>query len=243
MKKYKTEFSKEELHKALHANDEEAASILEDKGKWESFKEKVEQFIKKAEKIPVFGSFIEDIVTMVSLVDSYVRNEYDAVPKGTLLSVVGTLVYVISPIDLIPDFIPVIGYIDDIAVVSFVLNLGLNADLDKYRKWHDKKREEALAAFEESLADEFAIVISEQYLTKVVVHKDFIDLYVTSDINYENPDNCFARQVNLPREALKAYDVVKKKEILEVIDKSLMYESIKWAQGTRKKAVAGAESV
>lgn len=38
----------------------------------------------------------------------------------------GIIVYVMSPIDLIPDFIPVIGYVDDIVLVVFGLNLILN---------------------------------------------------------------------------------------------------------------------
>ena len=76
MKKYKTDFTKEELHTALHANDAKAVAIIEDVNKWENFKEKFETFLKKAEKIPVLGSVIDDIVTMIALVDSYVKKEY-----------------------------------------------------------------------------------------------------------------------------------------------------------------------
>jgi uncharacterized membrane protein YkvA (DUF1232 family) len=38
----------------------------------------------------------------------------------------GIIAYVISPIDIIPDFIPVIGYIDDLVLVVFGLNIVLN---------------------------------------------------------------------------------------------------------------------
>ena len=44
MKKYKTDFSKEELHAALHANDNEAIAIIEDAGRWTKFIEKFEAF-------------------------------------------------------------------------------------------------------------------------------------------------------------------------------------------------------
>lgn len=46
-------------------------------------------------------------------------------PKSTLRSkaiAVGALIYFISPIDLIPDHIPVVGYLDDLAVLSLAVN-------------------------------------------------------------------------------------------------------------------------
>lgn len=44
-----------------------------------------------------------------------------AVPVGTRLWLGVLLVYLISPIDLIPDFIPVLGYADDALVVAIAL--------------------------------------------------------------------------------------------------------------------------
>jgi uncharacterized membrane protein YkvA (DUF1232 family) len=35
--------------------------------------------------------------------------------------VVGALLYIISPIDAIPDFIPVVGWLDDMAIAGLVL--------------------------------------------------------------------------------------------------------------------------
>jgi uncharacterized membrane protein YkvA (DUF1232 family) len=43
------------------------------------------------------------------------------IPFGTRLPIYLLLVYLASPIDLIPDFIPVIGYADDAVVTSVVL--------------------------------------------------------------------------------------------------------------------------
>jgi uncharacterized membrane protein YkvA (DUF1232 family) len=134
---YKTHFSNEELHKALHGNDSKAKDILEDEGKWEKFKEKFETFLKKAEKIPVFGEVIEDVITMLDLVDAYMKKEYADIPVATLVSIVAALIYVLSPIDLIPDTIPIIGWLDDVAVVKFLLTFGVGKDLDKFRDWKD----------------------------------------------------------------------------------------------------------
>jgi uncharacterized membrane protein YkvA (DUF1232 family) len=42
----------------------------------------------------------------------------------------GIIAYIISPIDIIPDFIPVIGYVDDLVLAVFGLNIVLN-EIDK----------------------------------------------------------------------------------------------------------------
>jgi uncharacterized membrane protein YkvA (DUF1232 family) len=44
-----------------------------------------------------------------------------AVPRGPRVRLWLLLAYLASPIDLIPDFIPVIGYLDDAIIVAFVL--------------------------------------------------------------------------------------------------------------------------
>lgn len=43
------------------------------------------------------------------------------VPRGVRILLVVLLAYLLSPIDLVPDFIPVIGYLDDAIVVALVL--------------------------------------------------------------------------------------------------------------------------
>jgi uncharacterized membrane protein YkvA (DUF1232 family) len=82
--------------------------------------------------------FIEDVKLMISLVKDYANGNYREIPYWTIAAVVAALIYVISPVDLIPDFIPVIGYVDDAAVVSVCILL-VEKDLVKYRKWKAKR--------------------------------------------------------------------------------------------------------
>jgi len=44
------------------------------------------------------------------------------------------IVYILAPIDLIPDFIPIIGYIDDFLMMKFILLIA-QKDIDKYELW------------------------------------------------------------------------------------------------------------
>lgn len=129
--KVNKEFSKEELEQALVMNNEEAKSTIEDEDKFERLTEKLE---KKLKLMPIIGKQASDIVCMVSLVRSYIKKEYTDIPLGTIISIVSTLIYIISPIDLIPDFIPGVGLIDDLALLTWVFK-SINSDVEEYRKW------------------------------------------------------------------------------------------------------------
>ena len=74
---------------------------------------------------------------MASLIKSYVKKEYTDVPIGTIIAVISALTYVISPIDLIPDSIPVLGYFDDAAVVAACWKL-VESDIEEYTQWREK---------------------------------------------------------------------------------------------------------
>jgi uncharacterized membrane protein YkvA (DUF1232 family) len=129
--KVNKKFSKEELEQALEMNKEEATSTIEDEDKFERLIERLE---KKLKLMPIIGEQASDIACLVSLVRSYIKKEYIDIPLGTIISIVSTLIYIISPIDLIPDPIPVIGLIDDLALLTWVL-ISIHSDVEEYRKW------------------------------------------------------------------------------------------------------------
>ena len=98
-KRFKTNFTEEELKKALFAKKDQAEEILNDTNKWEKFKVKYETFLHKAYDIPVLGTVIDDIISMYQLVESYVKREYTDIPLTSIISILAALIYVISPID------------------------------------------------------------------------------------------------------------------------------------------------
>ena len=235
MKKYRTNFSREELHAALHANDQEAITIIEDADRWTKFKEELEAFLKKAEKIPVIGGMIDDIVCMLALVDSYVNKKYRDIPMGTIVSIVAALLYLLCPVDLIPDAIPVLGYVDDAAVIFLILNLGVDRDLNRFRSWQEQNRKSALASFEQVLAEELAEVIGERYLAAVVVCDDTIKMLVTEDQESRQPVECIVEAVKVPVVALSEYDVREPGEILEVLYETVNLDGVPWMGEAEKR--------
>lgn len=119
------------LEKALETYGDEAKATIENEDKFEKFVQRLENKLKL---IPGIGEYLSDIACMVSLVRSYIKKEYTDIPLGTILSIVVTLLYIISPVDLIPDVIPGVGYLDDIALLVWVLK-SIHSDVEEYKQW------------------------------------------------------------------------------------------------------------
>jgi uncharacterized membrane protein YkvA (DUF1232 family) len=81
-----------------------------------------------------FGRLLGDAKLLISLVRDYWNKEYRAVPYWVVGAAVFALLYVLTPLDLIPDPIPVVGYLDDAAVVSACLAM-VRQELAKYAEW------------------------------------------------------------------------------------------------------------
>lgn len=71
---------------------------------------------------------------MLGMIADYRKGNYKTVPWWTIASIAFTLLYILNPFDLVPDFIPGIGYIDDLAVFTFALKF-IQTDLHAYLDW------------------------------------------------------------------------------------------------------------
>ncbi len=80
------------------------------------------------------GRFVDDGRLLIGMVKDYWARKYRQIPFGTVAAAAFTLIYVLNPLDLIPDVLPVIGQVDDAAVVAGCLLL-IEQDLRAYRKW------------------------------------------------------------------------------------------------------------
>ena len=99
---------------------------------------KIEKLLKKLgrklEKLPVLSGPLEYLPKMYYMVRSWLKKEYTGVPVGTIVAILGALLYFLSPVDLVPDFLPGIGYLDDAVVISVCLTL-VKGDIDRYMEW------------------------------------------------------------------------------------------------------------
>ncbi len=76
----------------------------------------------------------ETLQTMFRLIKASMSGEYTGVPGTTIAAAVAVLIYFLSPIDLIPDFIPVLGLLDDVALVAW-FSTTLKGEMDKFQDW------------------------------------------------------------------------------------------------------------
>lgn len=119
--------------KVLKKGYPKAKQLLRDQDKVEGFLQKLE---KKLRTIPFIGGKLADISVMASLLNSYVHKEYTSIPFGSIVAVVSALIYFVSPIDIIPDFIPGVGHIDDALVIAACWRL-VKSDLKEYLEWRE----------------------------------------------------------------------------------------------------------
>ena len=93
-----------------------------------------EEIDKKMSTAGVLKKYTELGKLMVNMLKDYKVGIYKDVPWFTIASVVFALLYVLNPLDIIPDFIPGFGYVDDACVLALALRF-IESDLHKYLDW------------------------------------------------------------------------------------------------------------
>ncbi|GAB2779277.1 YkvA family protein [Salinimicrobium soli] len=125
MKKISPEQATEEMNKkAEKLKEKDLEKVLHKQ-------EKIEDKIRSNDSIK---AYIHKAKSMFALLKDYWTGEYKEVPWKTIAAVGGALLYVWMPLDLIPDFIPIAGFLDDAGVIAACLTL-VNDDLVTYEKW------------------------------------------------------------------------------------------------------------
>ena len=96
--------------------------------------EKADEIGSKFQKNKALKSLLSQGMVMIELVRDYATGRYREVPYWAMGATALALFYVLSPVDVIPDFVVGLGYLDDAVVVSFALRL-IEKELDRYKQW------------------------------------------------------------------------------------------------------------
>jgi uncharacterized membrane protein YkvA (DUF1232 family) len=77
-------------------------------------------------------------MAMIRLIHAYHQREYRDISSQNLRIIVAAIIYFVSPFDVIPDWVPVFGHIDDAFVVRLALK-SVRGDLDTFMAWETSK--------------------------------------------------------------------------------------------------------
>ncbi|CAN5225629.1 hypothetical protein BH23BAC2_BH23BAC2_07180 [soil metagenome] len=99
-----------------------------------------EQISDKLSNANVLKKYTELAKIMFGMLKDYRKGVYSNVPWFTIAAIAFAFLYVLNPFDIIPDFIPGIGYVDDFAVFAFSLRF-IETDLHNYLNWKLEEEE------------------------------------------------------------------------------------------------------
>ena len=94
-----------------------------------------------------FAALKEDLQLLRALSLAWFKGEYRQISNQALLMVVAALLYFITPFDAIPDWLVGIGFVDDLAVLAWVMRTW-HGELEAFKAWRDKQSPERLALIE-----------------------------------------------------------------------------------------------
>lgn len=127
-------FDEKKAREVLETGYSLAEKTLKDEDSVERLLQRIE---KKLRGIRLVGKKLATIPVLVSLVRSYTKKEYTDIPVGSIIAIVSALIYFVSPIDIVPDSIPFLGYFDDAMVVSVCWQL-VESDVAEYQNWREE---------------------------------------------------------------------------------------------------------
>ena len=97
---------------------------------------------KKAEQMAKESSFLrqywKDIKTSFALLKDWYMGNYKKIPFRMVASIAGAMLYLVSPLDVVPDWVPFGGLLDDALVLAAVFTMS-RRDLDEYLVWASRK--------------------------------------------------------------------------------------------------------
>ncbi|MEQ8360755.1 MAG: YkvA family protein [Cytophagales bacterium] len=111
---------------------EKAKSIVANRSLLEN---KIDTAWEKAKNLdPGLRDLMENVETFIQIIKAYINGTYKDVDQKTIIFLIAGILYFINPFDIIPDFLPLIGFADDAAVLIFILGKVKN-EIDKFNSW------------------------------------------------------------------------------------------------------------
>ena len=94
--------------------------------------------LQKILNLKVFVDQKEKLKLLLEILKQYKSGNYKTIPWRSVTSITFTLLYIINPFDIIPDILPVVGYVDDISVFMALMRL-IDEDVKDFKQWKGRQ--------------------------------------------------------------------------------------------------------
>lgn len=95
-------------------------------------KSDAEYVYKNLDKLPKDTG---DLRLLINLFKDWYNGVYREIPWHSIAAIILGFLYLLSPVDLVPDMIPVLGQVDDVVIIRWILTHIAKQDLNKYRQF------------------------------------------------------------------------------------------------------------
>ena len=84
-----------------------------------------------------YADNFERIKVVLRLVEAWRNKQYLEVSKSALFVGILILLYIVSPLDILPDFIPIVGGLDDILLIGYLLTI-IDKEIERFLNWEQR---------------------------------------------------------------------------------------------------------
>ena len=122
----------------LEKKDRERVNLAFEKGTESFTREDLQKVMNDSataeKKAGNLGEQFENFKLLWSLLKDYWSGEYNKAPWKLIAAIGFAVAYLVSPIDVIPDFIPVLGFVDDATVFALTI-AAFQSEINDYKLW------------------------------------------------------------------------------------------------------------
>ena len=136
------EFGIDRAQEVLDSKIAEAEEVLNNPSRMDEILMQLEEKLKA---VPVIGSTLSDLPLMIAMIKAWITKEYTVVSPKVIACLVGAVLYLIKKKDLISDSVPIVGHVDDLAVLGLALKLS-EKELQAFSEWRKARTEETYQA-------------------------------------------------------------------------------------------------
>lgn len=119
-----------DIEEIIRSLDAKANTIYYDD---ERITELISKVREKIENNEIFADVLDDIRTSIEMIVDWKNGEYTSLSKNTVIIVIIGFLYLLDPLDIVPDFLKK-GFLDDIIVIIYLLKR-IKSELNLYREW------------------------------------------------------------------------------------------------------------